>query len=538
MSESDRRMNVLPGSFWVMAALITLYVALCATHRDSRYGADAWEYHRAILALSENLLNPGNPTYDTDDASVRYSPYTLFWAAFSRMSGVDPYDTLSVATVVNAVLLMLGVAALVRTYGEGRCASVALMVMFSLFGAIPRFTCSYALGDLPFIGANSSNFSLAVTVWIWVLFRRFEASRDGPRYALVPAIILLSATAMLDHGMIGVLTQLGIWLFALTGERDQRVSLGLVAFVVGCGTAALCVAWPWYRFWDIATMSSLPRGVLSHNILRIMLVYWCFPAFVASLFAIQYRYDSKLVRVFLVGGYACYLAGVAAYILPGNVPMIGTLARLPLPGLIFFHLAIGVAAHRAGLFRASTWPGRVRLAFVNHRPAGSQAVLEICLAVLIVYCLIPQVYAILDSPHLGRAYVAPLLGKEDQQLRLKQRYDALLTPVGKRDVVLSDRLTSWPVPSSRGRIVSALHPEWLVSDERERQEEVIAFFEPGTPDAQRIALIDRWSVKWLLLNRAKLEADVYEALYREHAVVNRDAELVLMDIARWKKEKP
>src|SRR3954449_11969891 len=63
-----------------LGSLLVLYVASCTRWRDGVLGADAWEHHRAILALVEDLRNPGNPTLATQDPSIRYTPYTVIQA--------------------------------------------------------------------------------------------------------------------------------------------------------------------------------------------------------------------------------------------------------------------------------------------------------------------------------------------------------------------------------------------------------------------------------------------------------------------------
>ena len=531
MSGDSSASNRLPRSFWVVGALLLFYVAVCTEQRDNRWGADAWEYHRVVLALSEDLWDPGNPTYDISAPSARYSPYGLIWAAFSRVTGVDAYHALSIAAVLNAGLLIFGTAALLRSYGEGAAATAALIVMFSLFGGIPGYTCSYALADLPWIGVNPSAFSMGVTVWVWVWFRRFAGAPH--RYVLLPLVTILASTAMLDHGIIGGFTQVGLWLFVVTAPPERRTRLAVAALAVGGGTLAIAWLWPWFDF--LRTVTDPPSGMLSAGILRMTLFQWCLPALVCSLFAFSCR-DRKLVRVCLFGGYACYGVGFSVLFLPDWVPLRPALARLPLPGLIFFHLAIAIFAHRTRMLDIRTWPDRLRRV-LGDSVVGPQATLEVLLAVGLLYCLVPQLNAIVKEPFLARAYIAPVFGKEDKQLHLKARFDALLTSVGRRDVVLADPLTSWPVPSSGGRIVYAMHPEWFATDEADRKAAVLEFFDESASMATRVEILEKWNVHWILLNRETQSPRLLEQLLVETAVVGRDSTLVLMDADRWRHEQ-
>jgi hypothetical protein len=136
-------------AYLVVGTALVVYVALCTRWRDSIPGADAWEHHRAIVALVANLGHPGNPTYATDDSSIRYSPYTVAQALICRVTGWSPYDVLSAAAVVNTVLLVAGVRMLLAEFGESRSAAAALIVMVALYGETPGYANSYALADLP-----------------------------------------------------------------------------------------------------------------------------------------------------------------------------------------------------------------------------------------------------------------------------------------------------------------------------------------------------------------------------------------------------
>src|SRR5262245_1766862 len=87
--------------FWPVALLLAAYVALCTGHRDNVLEADAWEHHRAVVALVHDLWHPGNPTFAGDTPSIRYSPYSVGLALVCRSTGLDPWDALSAAAVFN-----------------------------------------------------------------------------------------------------------------------------------------------------------------------------------------------------------------------------------------------------------------------------------------------------------------------------------------------------------------------------------------------------------------------------------------------------
>ena len=167
-------------TFLAVSALLVAYVALCTRYRDGILGADAWEHHRTIVALVEDLWHPENPTYATDDTSIRFSPYTVTQALICRATGWTPYDVLSGAAVFNTILLVAGVWSLLHEFGEEASAAAVLVVMVGLYGEAPAYANSYALADLPWHQVNPSAFSFGITLFSWVLFLR---GTHGPRHA-------------------------------------------------------------------------------------------------------------------------------------------------------------------------------------------------------------------------------------------------------------------------------------------------------------------------------------------------------------------
>jgi hypothetical protein len=92
--------------------------------------------------------------------------------------------------------------------------------------------------------------------------------------------------------------------------------------------------------------------------------------------------------------------------------------------------------------------------------------------------------------------------------------------------------TSWAVPSSRGRIVAATHYELFTPDQAQRHRDVRAFFGPAGP-AERQRILERYNVKYLLLEPDRLDGRVVEDLLEPAAVVRRTERMILLDAGRW-----
>jgi hypothetical protein len=210
-------------------------------------------------------------------------------------------------------------------------------------------------------------------------------------------------------------------------------------------------------------------------------------------------------------------------------------ARLPIAGTFLFAIATGVFIHRSGAIALGTWRERLKLLRSDHR-VTSETALVLAVLLLLAYGLIPQCVAIFREPWLGRVYVARLLHKSDKQQDVKQMYDRLLSGVDKNDVVLSDVLTSWPVPSSSGKIVAALHYELFVTDQAGRSADVTRFFSPSESQPDRIGILEKYTTRWILLNRGVLDAGVFNQLFVPSALVSREKDLYLMDAQAWRRD--
>jgi len=152
--------------------------------------------------------------------------------------------------------------------------------------------------------------------------------------------------------------------------------------------------------------------------------------------------------------------------------------------------------------------------------------------------LAPQLIEVATAPFLARPYLAPLVGKSTKLVRYRALLDELLSRIGQHDVVLSDRETSWMIPSSRGRIVAALHLEFFVKGQAERAADLEDFFNEATSDNRRLEILRKYHVRWIVLNSAKLPPRVVETLMVPAGVVASVDTLTLLDAEVWARHLP
>jgi len=511
-------------AYGVIGAALVLYVGLCTPHRDSIWEADAWEHHRAVVALTQEGWWPGNPTYATDEPSIRYSPYSIALAALCRWTGADPYAVLSGAAVVNTALLIVSLYLLLAVYGMTAIGPYVLIVMVSFYGSAPGYANTYALADLPWHQVNPSALSFPLALFMVAALR--AGAHKCHAWWEVLALAVVGAACVLTHGHTGVFAFIGMAAAALAGPADVRIRLFRRIAVVAVLSGVLCMAWPWFDFLA-AVRNVQDREYWFNPFVSVrMLTVWSLPALACVPFVISLR-RNELIRMCLLTAGVCY--GLALLAFPARSSL---LARLPMPALVLLNVAVAGYLWSEGLLNPRSWSRSVRDVLSFEQSVSLPAGVNLLLVAALVYCLVPQIVLIARDPALARPYIAPILAKPDKRLHLMDRFDRLLEPVGRRDVVLSDAVTSWPVPSVRGRIVAALHYETFTPGQPARDRDVFTFFATGDW-LTRQEILQRYGVRWILLNESTMSPYVIRDLLEPDAVVGRVDDLVLMDAGRW-----
>ena len=514
------------GVLYLMLALgLTIYVALVAPYRSEMLPADAWEHHAAVLALTENLTDPGNPTYATPEPSIRYSPFSVAAALVSRMTGLEPYTVLTGASVLNVALFLLAFYWFIRGFDETRIAFLAGLCLIFLYGRAPGYANSFALSDLSWHSVNPSVLSMALNFACWGLLWRASKAGAG---ALVGSVVLsgvLLSVSVLCHGMSGVLGAMGVAALVVAVPRPARVRQVMCVIGVGAVSLGLTLLWPWYRFLDAASGGGNVWYWFNVGVSRQMFFVWCAPAFLLALLALPHRV-SPLVRFSLVLAFTALGLGIVA-----SGVKSASLARLPLAATPLACIAVAYWM-KAGGFGGWAWGRRTVAGLFGHGEGGSVnawAVTQLLAVTALLYGAVPQLRDVVSEPHLARPLIAELAGRENKQPEHWKTYAQALAGIAPGDVVLSDLQTGWPVPSFRGRVVGANHLELFTPGQRERWDDTDTIFNPDTDPDERRRLMDRYDVRWVLLARdTPLAGQI-----RPSAVEAESGRLVLMDAERW-----
>lgn len=442
---------------------------------------DYWDHTAALRAMAENLRTPAHPFFAGSYLGDRwFNPYLFSLAVLSRATGLSSFSVMKVGAIVNLLLLCTGMYLFAASYGKRRGAAVWMLVAYLFFwttrGATMR---EWAYYPSFFVACGSFLF--------WYVLARYL--RDG------------------DKVLFGLTVVMG-WVLWLSHQLQGGLAIGngiLLAFLE----------------------KGIPRD-------RRLMVMGVFPVLVIGLGEIWPYFSSLRL---LLGNFSEFGYAEPGLTMSGQLLFYGYIHG---PNLIAIALAslIGSPAGIGRFLRASilcAWPIWVMLFLLRSQYAtllfghiGSMAALWIGLA------LAPQAENA-DSSPLYRFSGSDLLRKGlivvlsltillqikytigwvrefywiERGVRYREmvrEYATLAQFIGPHDVVFSDLWTSWHLPTFTGKVIT--RPEGHQLDYnvprleiRQRALDLKRFFAPETPDEVRRSLIEKYGVKFVLVNR-------------------------------------
>jgi hypothetical protein len=479
-----------------LAAVTLGALVLCTAYLwRGAYSSDFWEHAAVVRELAERPLAPVHPLLAVDAPHAYLSPYLLAVAVAARVTGTPAIAALALAGLLNLLLLVLAVRRfMVRLLPDGAGAAPYALLLIIFFWGKDAWMWSGFLhvGMLGYDVAYPSTFAIAAMFLGLALLLDGLDRKDRRAYIL---LALAVAVCLTTHPPTALVLLAGLAALFLARVRGSAMThAGRLVAAVAAGTA-LALAWPYFPVSGLFTKQPPEfhswSGVFYQDVFtRIWPVLVAVPVLVWRL-----RKDRRDPLVVFSG----LLAGIyAAGALTGAYGLGRTIAFIA----VVIQIALG-AALAAGELRLP--PARRWLV-----PAGTLAVLVALFA--------------LNRPPLPRLlrYDPPLW----------RDVAAILAPVRAGDVVLADSPTSYPVPAlTGGRVVAWRHPIYWVPDHAERRAAQDRFFsEASTRDRQET--LQRYRVRWILLNRAqaKLSASEEAALRSLGCVTGERKALVLVDL--------
>jgi hypothetical protein len=464
-----RRAGAAYRVVWSAASLVVVVLALMVVRLP--WAGDLGIHAATLERLRHDLADPGDPLVDVAVPSPYYSPWMVALALFGKATGVGTFGVLRVAAAVDLVLLVTGIRRFVRTFTTRRAAVPLAVLTVTLLYGWELFTWSGfpGLTSLALCLAYPSTFAMGAAFHLWALLRDALA-RDWR----LPAHLLLGvalAVVLLSHQFTGVVTVLGL-LAIVSGARPWPSRAVWARLGAGCALAlAILLAWPYYSFFallGVGGLEAVHRPLYAHLVPRFGLL-----ALGVAALAVRWRRDRRdpLVLLFAFGAVVYAAGGLTAHWSWGRV----------LPAM-FLSAQVALAVEVAAA------PGRLTRRVLA--PLTAVGLLAGCWAQVgtLRYVLTPA------------AIPEPLRSAPAQ--RAWSSYAWIRPYVRYGDVIMtSDYAPLHQAPAWGGYTVASGYPDFFLPDAARRERDTARYFAPGTSRAERLALLRRYDVRWVIQPR-------------------------------------
>jgi len=452
-------------SRYVVLCLVVFSMSLFQTTNGQWYG-DFWEHGAVVRELATHPIAPRHPQLLTDAPHEFFSPYALVIACVSRITGLGPVGALSFAGLFNLVFLLISLRLFVsRAFHREATSFYGLLFILVLWGSSPwKYSGFLHLDVLGAVLPYPSSFAAALFFFsLWTSLRFLESQRPG--WLLV--LLLVSVVVLLTHPITALAVFVGLVALAL-GPSRAGVDRALLVAVIPV-SLLLASVWPYFPFLELI----LHEGAVYHGSNRVMyaqVLEQTLPGvigLVALLWRVRLTWRDPLVLMF--GG----LGAIWAY---GGLSGQWSYGRVIAYMMVVVQLAL--ADEVARIESGERFGGSKRLLrWFGYGIVGA----SVLLAVL----------------NLGEGLKRSIPGQQNWY----SPYAFLSQHTEQYDVILSDILTSWPVPTFGGKIVATVHPLAFVRDHDARLRAVDMFPKNETSASERVEILRRYGVRFVLVNQ-------------------------------------
>ena len=448
---------------------------------------DYWEHTACIKEMSKNLLEPSNPFLQLEGSTtLRYTPYIFLLALTMEMTGWDLGIIIPSVSMLSFLFFLLGIYLFCKEYfRDGEQPLYTLITLLFLWGEPFNFSSEYNLRFLSYTLFYPSQVTCGLSFIGWYYFLRFVRYNATPDYwkYLVLAIFIFTA-----HSLTGTCFLLGIFLLTLTEGPKRIRNSGLYLLSVAV-VLMITIMWPYYPFLKaLQNTVSTPwaeetRGYLyaTRNIYKMGPAVLGFPVILFMLVKRKYHFISY-----------GFLLCTAIYVLTYK-PKIYLGERYIFYIIVFLHLALAwyLKTLRVLSFAA------MKDTLINL----SEKNIHTLIFAAIVMLGISYQLAKLGFEQMGYTIdfrPRPIVQRYENPL---DNYKALIGKIKRGDIVLSDPLTSWLIPTvTDAKIVALYHDNPLVPDNAQRVEHSLAFYGTTTDSEKRRLILKKYNVTHVLLN--------------------------------------
>ncbi len=468
-------------------SLIIITVVTLITINKYQIG-DFWEHNAVVKELATNPFSPHHPQLLLNAPHAFYSPYSLTVGLLARLLNNDSILALSIAGIINLIMLLFALNLFLKELFKNEA------VVFYSFLFIPLYwgLTSWYFSGFFNLESLSYNVSYPSTFSAWLLFItltyliRFSKSHN--KLYLIPIVIFITLV-QISHPLTYIVLITGIIAFSIGLNDFKRIEL-LFVFLTIIIAFGLSVLWPYYPYLKLilsdSNLFNARNGIMYDSVIsKIYPLFICIPLLFLRLK--QNRRDS--ISIFFIGLALIYLfGGITGKYALGRVISYAVL-------ILQIILANYVAEIENGLKFAK---------FKSHT-------LKFSFSIFIILVLFPF------------SYNAMINTASHALHKLKNNYEqyAFLSRYTKQyDLILADLNTSWMVPSFGGKVIASEKPLPFVKDEKSRQNDINSFFNSKTPLPAKIAIVQKYDVNYLLLNKKEDNWESLENSFRKYGSIN------------------
>jgi hypothetical protein len=412
----------------------------------------------------------------------------LIVALVGRAAGTDALGAMSLASVLNTALFLLGIYLFFREYfRDPRAPLLGLVVMFGSWLDAPHFSNVYKLSIYFSVAGYPSSAALAVMLLaLTALLRAIRSERE--RKGTWVLVLVLLAYLYVTHPLTAMLAFVAAGALVLTdGHAPRKRRTWLIGALFGA--LLLASLWPYYPALGMVasgTADRVQKGLEAgdhslHSFYESEKLVGILGVAALALPLLPYFVWKRIHLVVPIGTGAMLAVFVAGAFI--DIPLAHRFVLLAV-----FFLQIGlvwlllVALSRPLRGASESMPRYVG------RVAGALGA-----AILVA---VMAVAAVADAgERFDREHRT---GTESPTVRYGRRVAELVEP---NAIILAEPLVSWPLPTFGPKIVTLHHRNPLIADGAERDQAWRRFFGSRATDEERKAILARFGVTHVIVTQ-------------------------------------
>jgi hypothetical protein len=513
-------------SLWVFM----LWAAFNHQSSIMNYGGDFWEHAAALKAWMADLSNPTSPHVSSSEGSSRYMPYFYLIAALGQLFDLTSLQAMGLASIISFSLLLIGIPYFtVQYFQDKRAPLFTIIVLLCGWGFSWNWSNAYQFKNLLSTSAFPSFFVFSFSFIIFGMIVRHLNGLIPSKVIALPLISLLITIAFSSHPLTGVYTVFFSGLLALFYGNSDIKSRIFVIFAILVG-ALIVEFWPYFSTWSIILGNTPDQSVswitkattsATTDIPRWKKLMWGHPFYsplqlVTSIFPIiigvllllltknlKFFLELKVASVLMLLVYVVNLAitiplghrALLLSIFPLHLFLIGGLLNLYKQNILF----IGFPAKKI----VSTYLGSITV-----------------LGILVIGL---EIYGYRIQPSLK---ITDSAFSDDSSVIAK--YQPVIAGLDDSSIVMIEPLLGWALPSLKGKVVSGMHTNPLISDRKQRHSDVSTFFNNQTTEGEKDLILRKYSATHILI---KSDID-NAALYKLKGEFKEMGEFTLIKLSR------